>query len=272
MDDTTVQVYSVLFVLATVLLLYTARYFRARRGRRRMQRKIAAFDQIPRWTLQSTESNRPLHLAFGNAGVGGDNTPAALAGAEFFHHVIERANASDIAPIVSTSAAPSLPLAQACLRRAWQDGPTLSRARWHPPDLAYAGAVTLSMAEDEPTAHILAGSFGAELALMLESAARRGQPSLAVSDRLDGQAVAYALADHALIGEELFAASGYVAEDEGGHGDAAVIDVWRWLIILGATVALLLEFSKELALPGWPLVAAAAVILIVLALISSRGQ
>lgn len=272
MDDTTLRVASIVFVMATVLLLFTARYFRARRGRRRMQRKIAGFDQIPRWTLQGAESNRPLHLAFGGASVGGENTPVALAEAELFHHVIEKANASDIAPIVSMSTPASLPLAQDTLRRAWHEGSAWTRARWLPPDLAYAGAVTASMAEDEPTAHIMAGGFGAELALMLDNADRRGQPSLAVSDRLDGQAVAYAMADHALIGEELFAAAGYVDDDDSGHGDAAVIDVWRGLIILGATVALLLEFSKSTPLFSWQLALALAAIFIALGAVFARRR
>ncbi len=272
MDETTLQVYSVLFVLATVVLVYTARFFHERRGRRRRQRQLAGIDQIPQWTTQSIESNRPLHLAFGDAGVGGENTPAALAEAEFFYHIIQRANSSDMPPIVSLSAAAAVPLGQDTLRRAWHKGDYLSRLQWYPQDLAYAGAVTASMAVDEPVAHIMAGGFGAELALMLDSADRRGQASLAVSDRLDGQAVAYALADHALIGEELFAASSYVSEDGGGRIDAATLDVWRGLIILGLTVLLLLEFSKQLPLLSWQLAAAVAAILIVLGAIIYRRR
>ena len=125
---------------------------------------------------------------------------------------------------------------------------------------------------DAPAAHILAGSFGPELALMIDSAHRRGQGSLAVSDQLAGQAVAYALADHALIGEELFAASSYVSEDGGGRIDAATLDVWRGLIILGLTVLLLLEFSKQLPLLSWQLAAAVAAILIVLGAIIYRRR
>ena len=272
MDDTTLQIYSLLFVFATVVLVYTARYFQARRGRRRRQRQIASFEQIPQWTTQSIESNRPLHLAFGGAAVGGDNTPAALAEAEFFHQLIERATASDASPLITMSAPATIPLGQDTLRRAWPKGDTLSRARWLPPDLAYAGAVTASMAIDEPTAHIMAGQFGAELALMLDSASRHGQPSLAVSDRLDGGAVAYAMADHVLIGEELFAAAGYVSEDAPSRADAAVLDVWRGLILLGLSALLLLEFSKQLAVLSWPLVAVAAAILVVLSLISYRRR
>ena len=271
MDDTTVQVYSVLFIAITVVLVVTARYFQARRGRR-MQRQLAGMDQIPQWLMQSIESGKPLHLAFGGAGVGEDNTPAALAAAEFFHHVIQNADASDMPPLVTMSAPATLPLGQDALRRAWRKGNTLSRTQWHPPDLAYAGAVSASVADDEPAAHIMAGSFGAELALMLDSADRRGQPSLAVSDRLDGGAVAYALADHALIGEELFAASSAISTDEGGRADAAALDVWRGLIILGGSVLLLLEFSKQLPLLSWQLALGAMAALVALGLIFSRRR
>ena len=269
MDDTTLQVYSVVFVAITVVLVYTARYFQARRRR---QRQLDGMKRISQWITQSIESSRPLHLSFGNAGVGGDNTSAALAEAEFFHQVVRRAEACDMSPIVSLSAPATLPLGQAVLRRAWLKGGSLSRAQWYPPGLAYAGAIAASMADDEPAAHIMAGSFGAELALMLDSAARRGQPSLAVSDRLDGGAVAFAQADHVLIGEELFAAPGAASDDGGGHGDAAVLDVWRALIISGATIALMLEFSKELPLLSWPLVAIIVAILLLLGIFTYRRR
>ena len=272
MDETTVQVYSVLFVAITVVLVYTARFFGRRRARRRLQRQLAGIDQIPLWITQGIESSMPLHLSFGAAGVGGDHTPATLAEAEFFHHVIGRANASDISPIVTMSAPATVPLGQDLLRRAWPQGNSLSRAQWYPPDLAYAGAVAASAAAEQPAAHIMAGRFGAELALMLESADRRGQPSLAVSERLDGQAVAYAMADHVLIGEELFAAPSAVSEDGGGRADAVILDVWRGLIILGATVLLMLEFSKQLPLLSWPLVAAVAAVLIVLGAFAYRRR
>lgn len=272
MDETTVQVYSVLFIAITVVLVYTARFFGRRRARRRLQRQLAGMDQIPRWITQGIESNMPLHLSFGGARVGGDDTPAALAEAEFFHHVIGRANASDIPPIVTLSAPSTTPLAQDALRRAWRQGNTLSSAQWYPPDLAFAGMVAASGPAEEPAAHILAGRFGAELALILESADRRGQPSLAVSERLDGQAVAYAMADHVLIGEELFAAAGAVSEDDGGRADAVLLDVWRGLIILGATVFLMLEFSKQLPLLNWQLVVAVAALLIALGAVAYRRR
>lgn len=271
MDETTLQVYSVLFVLATVVLVYTARFFQGRPGRRGWQRRLDGFERIPTWTTRSIESNRPLHLSFGGAEVGGENTPAALAQAEFFHQVIQGATASDATPIVTMSAPATVPLGQDTLRRAWAKDGTAARVQWVPPELAFAGALTASMDIDEPEAHILAGRFGPELALMLDGANRRGQATLALSDRLDGQAVAFALADHVLIGEELYAAPSFRAEAGRGRRDSAVLDVWRALIIFGATVLLLLEYARRVAPLNWTLALAAA-ILIVLGLFFSRRR
>lgn len=275
MDETTLQVYSVLFVLATVVLVYTARYFGARRARRRAQRQIAGFEALPGWAEGAIGANRPLHLAFGGAGVGEDNTAAALAGAEFFHHVTQRVGAGDASPIVSTSAGATVPLGQDTLRRAWQPGSALTRTHWYPQgkrSIGYAAAVSAVVESERPSAHIFAGSFGPELALMIDGADRRGQGSLAVSDQLQGQAVAFAMADEALIGEELFAAAGYVAEAGQAPADAIVMDVWRALLIMGMSVLLLLEAAKQLPWLSLPAVAVVSLVLLGMGLLVYRRR
>lgn len=275
MDETTLQVYSALFVLATVALTFTARYVRARRSRRWAQRQIAGLGALAGWAEQAIESNRPLHLAFGSAGVGEDNTAAALAGAEFFHHAIDRVGAGDVSPIVSTSAAATVPLGQDTLRRGWQRGGALTRTQWFPQGrraIGYAAAVSAVIESERPSAHIFAGSFGPELALMLDSADRRGHGSLAVSDQLPGQAVAYAMADQVLIGEELFAAGAYVAAEGGAPADAIVMDIWRALLIAGMTAALVLEASRQMPWLSWPAVAVVALVLLGMGLLVYRRR
>ena len=275
MDETTLQVYSAVFVLATVVLVFAARVFRARRSRRRAQRQIAGLDAVAGWAEQAIESNRPLHLAFGSAGIGEDNTAAALAGAEFFHHVTERVGAGDVSPIVSTSAAATVPLGQDTLRRGWERGGALTRTQWLPQgrrSIGYAAAVSGVIESERPSAHIFAGSFGPELALMLDSAGRRGQGSLAVSDQLPGQAVAYAMADEVFIGEELFAAAGYVATEGRAPADAIVMDIWRAVLIVGMTAALLREAAGQMPWLSWPAAAVVALVLLGLGLLVYRGR
>ena len=110
------------------------------------------------------------------------------------------------------------------------------------------------MPVEEPPAHILAGSFGPELALILDSAEQAGQGTLAVSDQLEGQAVAFAMADEVLIGEQMFDAAAYLGTDTSAHADARVKDIWRGLLIMGLAVLLLLNVTKQLQVANWWLI------------------
>ena len=262
LDDTTVRVYSIIFVAITVVFIYTARYFQARRSRRSIQQRGAAgFERLPGWIGDGIESGRPLHLGFGGAAIGGETTPIAAAGAEFFYHIIEASKSGDSAPLISTSSAATLPLAQDTIRRAWPGDSQWTQAQWYPQgerSIAYAAGVSAMMGVDKPAAHVLAGSFGPELALMLNSAEQLGQGALAVSDQLDGQAVAFAMADEVLIGEQLFSAAAHLSSDTPALADARVSDVWRSLLIMGLSILLLLNFSAQLPFISWPLVLAAA--------------
>jgi hypothetical protein len=93
------------------------------------------------------------------------------------------------------------------------------------------------LGDERVSGSVLVGSFGAELALMLEAAARRRQSSIAGSVDLDGQAVAFAMADQALIGEELFVAGAYLGGSATQRGSIVTLDVLRWLLILGILIA-----------------------------------
>lgn len=271
MDQTSQQVIAVILFFATVVLVYTARYFQ-RRGQQRNLRALPGMERISGWTSQSIEAQRPLHLAHGSAEIGQQSTPAALAQSALFANIIKRAGGGDVAPIISTSAATTLPLAQDTLRRSWQSDGAWARAHWLPADLAYAAGISATLHEDDPAAHILAGGFGPELALMLDDANRRGQASLAISDQLQGQAIAYAMADEVLIGEEIYAAHAYATEDGRAQADAIVMDVWRALLIAGLAGLLLLEVAQRMPGWNWALILSLGAILLILVLILMRRR
>jgi Domain of unknown function (DUF6754) len=238
--NTTLQVFSILFVLITVFLVYTARFLQARRQYTAL-RPIAGFEKIPMWVGQAIESNRPLHLSLGSAGIGDNTTILSLAGAELFYFIIQEATIGDVSPIITTTSTAAIPLGQDTLRRAYQSKNLSSRyqpskARWYPQgqrSMAFAAALTGMMKVENPSAHVLVGSFGSELALILDEAHHQKQPTLAVSDQLEGQAIAFALAGDYLIGEEIFAAPGYVSDDPADKAESVVVDIWRGLLILG---------------------------------------
>lgn len=266
MDVTTQQVLSVLFVLATAVLVYTARILQSRGGSRRTLRPVSAFERIPSWSSQAIEADRPLHLAFGSASIGEDNTATALANAELFHHIIEKNSAGDTPPALSTSAPTTIPLANAKVDAAWMGDGGVRNVHWYPQGkraLGYAAGVTAVIGDSAPPAHILAGSFGAELGLILDSAQRNHQRTLAVSDQLEGQAVAYAMADEVLIGEELFAAPAYVSGEARAAADAIVMDVWRALLMILLTLALVQGMAGQLPWLSWQLLAVVSVVALV---------
>lgn len=109
--------------------------------------------------------------------------------------------------------------------------------------MAFAAALTGMMKVENPSAHVLVGSFGTELALVLDEAHHQKQPTLAVSDQLEGQAIAFALAGDYLIGEELFAAPGYVSDDPANKAESVVVDIWRGLLILGLLELLMFNIT-----------------------------
>lgn len=253
MANTTLQVFSLIFVIITIFLVFTARVFQARRKSSAL-RPITGFDKIPLWVGQSIEANRPLHLSIGGAGVGANSTIVALAGAEFFYYVIQEATIGDVSPIISTASTAAIPLGQDTLRRAYQstnhsDRYQSSKARWYPSgqrSIAFAAALTGMMKVENPAAHILAGSFGPELALILDAANHQRQETLAVSDQLEGQAIAFALADNYLIGEELFAAPAYMSDAPADKAETVVVDLWRGLLILGLFELIMLSVLQQL--------------------------
>jgi hypothetical protein len=78
----------------------------------------------------------------------------------------------------------------------------------------------------------MTGSYGPELALILTASKRQQAPSIAVSNQLSGQAVAVAMADYPLIGEEIFVSTPYLDKEGRRAAEAVVMDALRWLLIL----------------------------------------
>lgn len=241
MDSSTTQLLSILvIVLALVVVAVLPR-------RRYTLRPIQAYQDMTVFPGRMIESSKPMHLSLGSAGIGGESTLLAVASAELAYHLARRAAMGDGMPILTLSSASALPLGQDTLRRAYQSRGRIAAykstgVRWYPAgsrSLAFAAAVTTMMRDDEISANVLGGSYGPELSLMIDAAQRRDIPVVAVSDQLEGQAVAYALADAPLIGEEVFASESYLGDETAPTSESIAIDVLRWLTVLALLVGLI---------------------------------
>lgn len=239
--------------LAVLLVAFVANAIVRRRSAPTL-RPLPALESLKLMQGESVESNRPLHVSLGAGRFGAEDTPLSLVGAEFFYESLKRISASDAAPIFSVGESSALPLARATLRRAYTASKAnyhLLEPRWYPSEkpFALAGGVMALQADDHIAGNILIGRWGIELALILDHAARRQLPSIAYSNNLQGQAVAYAMTPSALIGEEGFAVSAYIAQ-----GDEALtlqkrlisLDVLRWLTVATLFILFVVAIVQEI--------------------------
>jgi hypothetical protein len=228
-----------LIALMLILLVFILNALVRRRDRAQL-RRIKAFSIVPQITGESIEANRPLHVSLGSATLGGDTTLLALVGKEFIYYLTREVVIGDASPIFTVSDTAALPLAMDTLRRAYNaegrpNAFLALNARWYPTgnnSLAFASALMTMQGDDRVSGNVLTGRYGIELALILNAANRHSRRTIAASDRLDGQAIAYALATESLIGEEIFAAPGYMSNDVSLINRNIVFDRVRWLLII----------------------------------------
>jgi hypothetical protein len=107
--------------------------------------------------------------------------------------------------------------------------------------VALAAGTTSIIADDEVRANVVAGSFGSEVALITEAGQRKGLPQVVASDRLQAQAIGMAMADHVLIGEEMFVARAYLEQDPSTTASVLTQDILRWVVIVAIGVLVILN-------------------------------
>lgn len=248
------QVITVLILLLTLVVsVISTQFIRRRRGLVTL-RDIAAYSELPLRVGEAIEANRPVHVSFGSASLGGANTLLALASAELFYQTAERAAIGAAPPLLTLSSPTAIPLGQDMLRRAYQSRGLLARyprgrVRWYPAgerSLAFAAALTALQGDERVAHNVLVGSFGSELALATEAAQRRDQGVIAASDQLEGQAVAFAMTDSPLIGEEIFTAGAYLGQSASQTGAVVTLDVLRLLLVLAILIPAAVEVANAI--------------------------
>lgn len=237
LDSTTVQILTVLLLLAVLMANAVVR------RTTRPQRPIAAVEAMPQLISRSVETNRPLHLSMGGFELGDDETLLALAAADALYDSARRLSLSDAPPILTLGSSTTLQVARDMLRRAHMRGlaarsPRPYNVRWYP-DVGFtmASAFSTMVNDDQLAGQVLVGRGGPELALPLWGAMLHDTPTIVAATRPSGQAVGYALADHVLIGEEVFAVPGYLDDKSPLHQRTLVVDVVRLLMVLALIAA-----------------------------------
>ncbi len=219
------------------ILLMLIFWVLARRGYRPSLRPLGGYALFEQQIGQAIESGGRVHISVGPNSVIGEDAGTTLAALAMLDLAAQSAIISDLPPVATTGDATSLPVVSDVIRRAYERQRMSEKFRAASARLvaldatALAAGMTSIIPDEEVRTNILFGSFGPEVALATEAGRRRRIPQTLASDRLEAQAVGYTMADHVLIGEEMFAARAYLSDEPNAVAGLLAQDVLRWLVI-----------------------------------------
>ena len=263
--DSTIQTIAFLIILLAfvTVVLASAVVRRNRAGARRRGiaeanvfplREISAYDALPQMVGLSIEADRPIVVSTGASSIGDERTVLTLAALNLAYYTTKEVAIGNQPPVIVTNQALVIPLAANMLRRAYLSSNRPPQAyptsvRWYgtlqQQSLVFAAMLAVTMESEHATGSVLLGNFGAEIGLALGAAQRKGIATIAGSDDIVGQAVAYAMADNPLIGEDIFTPAGYLGDKSSERGSLVAQDMLRGLLITSILVIAVMEVAGD---------------------------
>lgn len=228
-------------VVAIAIVLYTT-YYRPGRERHRM-RRIAGLSAVEEAIGRATEMARPILFT---PGWGGDiQRPTTIASMNILSHVAYTTASYDCRLVYPTHDPVIMSVAQEVVEESY--------ARAGYPDryvrddiqyvsssqFGYAAAVDGMLSRLEPASVFLLGTFEAESLILAETGNAVGAIQIAGTDSTIQLSFFIVACDYTLIGEELFAASGYLSGDESILASVRAQDIIKVLIAVFLVVATL---------------------------------
>ncbi len=217
-----------------------------RRAQPPVFREIPAMSRLKEAVGQSVEDGTRLHITLGSGSLTTLRGAPGLAGLGVVRRLGALTALGDRPPVVSGGDAALVLLAQQTLHDACRAAaagevyrPEAGRLTGLTPFSYAAGALPVTRDEDA-SVNVVMGNFGVEVALLTDAAERQGAFSLAASDNLTAQAVLYATAREALVGEELFATGAYIGAGAAHTASVQIQDILRSLLIFGILSGVLL--------------------------------
>jgi hypothetical protein len=206
-----------------------------------------AFNRLRQAIGLAVEDGSRLHVSLGNASPYSQQSASGLVGLSALERITQLSAASDQPPVATSGDGGMAVLSQDILRASYRRAntpslydPTLGRMSGPTPFSYIAGALPV-MHDEDVSANIFLGSFGPEVALLVDTAEQENNFTLAGSDSLPAQAVLYATTREPIIGEELFASGASLQTNPFHPASLRAQDVLRWLIFLSILAGALLK-------------------------------
>jgi hypothetical protein len=212
-------------------------------------RSIQAFSHFRREVDLAVEAGKRLHITLGRGNINDLQGGAAFIGLTILDRCARDASNSDRPPVTTSGDGLITILSQDTLQSTYRSlateqryDPTNARLTGLTP-MAYAVGTIPAIHDEHVSANILAGHFGAEIALLTEAGERSHSLTVAGSDSIPAQAVLYATTDEPMLGEELYAAGAYLGAGAAHTASLGMQDILRWvlvvIILIGAIFKLL---------------------------------
>ena len=234
----------VLVIAASFLLVLGSR----RKLSREHLRVIPAFVRLRKALSLAIEAGTRVQISVGRGGVFYLPGAATFAGLRFLKRIFRRAGISDRPPMALNGDPLVDILSNDVIRRTERPGETGRTSELPASQLtgltpfSFAGGALTQIASERATATVLAGHFGTEIGLMIDSADSTGAQVFAASEGMTAQAVLAAMVDDPLLGEELFAAGAYLEEDQEILASLRIQDFVRWCLALVILVGIALRY------------------------------
>jgi hypothetical protein len=230
----------VISIIAIAIVLYTT--YAARAGRKFKIREIPGLKAVEEAVGRATEMGAPILFT---PGWGGDiQRPTTIASMNILSSVAEKTAQYDCRLIYPTHDPVIMAVAQEVIREGYATAGFTER--YNSDDIfyisssqfGYAAAVDGFISRAKPASVFLLGTFEAESLILAETANSIGAIQIAGTDSTIQLSFFIVACDYTLIGEELFAASGYLSGNEEILSSVRAQDILKVLIAVFVLAAL----------------------------------
>ncbi len=220
-------------LMSISIVLYTTYH---RRSREKFKiREIAGLSAVEEAIGRATEMARPLLFT---PGWGGDiQRPTTIASLNILSHVAEKTAGYDCRLLFPTHDPVIMTVAQEVIKESYSRSGYPDRYRQDDityvssSQFGYAAAVEGMISRQKPASVFLLGTFEAESLIMAETGNIAGSIQIAGTDSTIQLAFFIVACDYTLIGEELFAASGYLSKDPSIMASINAQDIMKVVIV-----------------------------------------
>jgi len=209
-------------------------------------RTIPAFEALNQAIERAVEAGERVHVSLGTGSLIGPDSAPALAGLAALSRIARATSMSDRPVVVTAGDGAMAILARDTLRTTYKEvgaselyEPTSGRLLGATP-LSYVAGLPAVLSNEQVSVHVLSGAFGFEAGLAADFGERARVFVIGGTDDVQAQALLYTVAQHPLIGEEVFASGAYLDVGAMHKASLRAQDLIRFglivLILLGVAV------------------------------------